>query len=251
MASKLHELLAVEGDVAGANKSILTETFKVFTKKLELFEGFTRKLAMFEEGLPEPPIEIKEIDTTVNKRLDYQKAFVIRYLDLVLQKEATNQNAKADIEVDGVIIAKDIPATFLLGLETKLKQLRDVYSVIPTLPPGIKWIKDKTKGDDVYVTEIPEEQFKTENEIVPQILYEATEHHPAQVDKIKQVKNVGKYSKTKWTGTISAAEKSAKIGRIDKLLRGVKKARQRANTETVVKRTIGKELFDYINAVSE
>jgi len=249
MATKLHEILAVEGDVAGANKTILAETFNTFAKKGELFNGFVRTLQMLQDGAPEAPTEYKEVDTTVDKRLDYQKDFVTRYLDVVLQKESTNQNAKADIEVDGVVLAKDVPATFLLGLESKLKQLRDVYSAIPTLPPGIKWIPDTTKEEGIFMSEKPEEQFKTEKVIVPQILYEATKEHPAQVDKIVESKNVGKYSKTLWTGTISSAKKSALLGKIDKLSRAVKKARQRANTEVVVKRTIGKELFDYIHSV--
>jgi len=247
--TKLHEILAVEGDVAGEYKKILSETGTTFSKKAELFFGFLRVLDMFEEGSPTPPAEFKEIDTTVQKKLDYQKKFIIRYFDLVLQKESTNQKATADIEVDGVVLAKDVPATFLLGLESKLKQLREVYNRIPTLPPGIKWLKDENKGEGVYITEKPEEQFKTEKVIIPQILYEATKEHPAQVEKITETKNVGKYSRTSWTGTISPAEKSALLGRLDKLSRAVKKARQRANTEPVVKRTIGKELFDYIHTV--
>ena len=246
--AKLHEVLAVEGDLAGAYKKILQETSVTFSKKAELFFGFIRTLEMFEEGLPTPPSESKEVDTTVQDKLDYQKNFIIKYLDLVLQKEATNQKAMADIEIDGVTISKDVPATFLLGLESKLKQMREVYERIPTLPPGIKWEKDINKGEGIYVTSKPEEQFKTEKVIVPQILYEATVEHPAQVEKITETKNVGRYSRTSWSGAISPAEKSALLGRLDKLSRAVKKARQRANTEPVVKRTIGKELFDFIHA---
>ena len=46
---------------------------------------------------------------------------------------------------------------------------------------------------------------------------------------------------------ISPAEKSAILGRLDKLTRAVKKARQKANTAEVTKVTIGEELFKYIH----
>ena len=173
---------------------------------------------------------------------------IVRYLDALLQKERTNQDATADIVIDGVKIADSLPATFLLGLESRLKRVRAVYESIPTLPPNIKWEKDETKGDDIYSRAHPEEQLKTEKIFKVQVLYDATKEHPAQVEKIPETKNVGVYKKEVWTGLLSPADKSVLLGKIDKLLQAVKKARQRANTTKVVKTTIGKELFAYINS---
>ena len=48
---------------------------------------------------------------------------------------------------------------------------------------------------------------------------------------------------------ISPSEKSVLLSRIDKLIMAVKQARQRANTQEVVKTTIGKEIFNYIMGV--
>lgn len=245
--SKLHELLAVEGDLEGTFKKILEETAATFTKKADRFFGAVRTLEWFEEGQPPVPAEHHELTTTVNDKLSYQQDAIVRYFDAVLQKERTNQDARADLVVDGAVIAGDVPATFLLGLESRLKKVRDVYSAIPTLPPNIRWEKDTTKGDHVYSRAHPEEQLKTEKIFKVQVLYEATKEHPAQVEKIAETKNVGVYKKEVWTGMLSPAEKSALLGRIDKLIRAVKKARQRANTTEVVKTTIGKELFKYIN----
>ncbi len=245
--AKLHELLAVEADLKSTYNAILLETAKVFKHKGELFTGFVRTLKWFDDNAPEAPEERKALSTTVPRRLDYQNEHVVRYLDAVFQKELANQQAKADIIVDGKTLAENVPATYLLGLETKLKQLKSVYLEIPTLPPGISWKIDDTQGKDVFITQFPEETYKTEKKFKVQVLYEATKEHPAQVEKIPETENVGKYTRYTWSGAITAAEKSKLIGRIDKLLRAVKKARQRANNVDVKKDVIGKKLIDYIN----
>lgn len=246
--AKLHELLSVESDLEGIWRKILEETTATFNKKVERFFGAVRTLEWFEEGQPEVPAEHKELTTTVDEKLAYQEKAVVRYFDALLQKERTNQEAKADIVIDGKTIASGLPATFLLGLESRLKRVREVYDSIPTLPPNVKWEQDETKGDGIYSRTHPEEQLKTEKIFKVQVLYKHTKEHPAQVEKISETKNVGVYKKEVWTGVLSPAEKSVLLGKLDKLIQAVKKARQRANTTTVVKATVGKELFNYINS---
>jgi hypothetical protein len=251
MAAKLHELLAVEQDLAGTFKNILEETKTTFNKKTAHFMSAHRVLKYYDEEkerAEKAPEEHQAMQTTVQKKLDYQQKHIVRYLDAVLQKEKTNQKAVADIVVDGITIASNVPATFLLGLESKLKQVRDVYSAIPTLQPQIEWTEDPDKGEGVFKMKHAEETYKTEKVIVPQILYEATKEHPAQVEKIQETKNVGKYTKNVWSGMITSAQKSVVLGKIDKLIRAVKKARQRANSVEIEKVDIGKALFDHINS---
>lgn len=245
---KLHELLAVEGDLDGTYKKVLEEAKNTFAKKPAHFFGRHKKLEMFDENAPEAPDEFQEMVTTVHDKLGYVASHVVRYLDAVLQKEKTNQMATGDIVVDGTVIAKDLPATFLLGLETRLKAVRAMYEAAPTLPPGMKWEKDSNRGEHVFVMANPEEKFKTAKTFKHKVLYEATDKHPAQIEKWEEVENVGKYITETWSGMISTAGKSSLLGRIDKLIRAVKKARQRANTEEVVEISIGKELIDFIHA---
>lgn len=247
--AKLHELLAVEGDLEGTYKKILEETTTTFAKKPGLFFGFSKELEMFADsaGGLETPNEYQELTDTVHSKLEYTASSVKRYFDAVLQKEMTNQTARADLVVDGKVIADLLPATFLLGLETKLKALRKVYEAIPTLAPGKKWVPDPTKGEHVYLTDRPDEKFKTAKTFKHKVLYEATDKHPAQIEKWEETENVGKYVTTTWSGMLTSAEKSEMIGRLDKLLRAVKKARQRANTAEVVKGSIGDKLFAFIN----
>lgn len=247
MGGKLHEILAVEPDLEGAYKKIIEETVVQYTKHPDRYFGQHSVVVYFEENVPDEADIHKELDDTVMSKMDYTSGHIIRYLDAVLQKEKTNQVAVADLIVDGITIGKDIPATFLLGLETKLKKIREVYEAIPTLQPGIKWEKDETQGEGVYKMTYPEEKFKTRKVMKNHVRAEATKEHPAQVDVYTEDEKVARVITNKWSGMITPAEKSMLLGRVDKLIRAVKKARQKANSVEVVDTTIGKELFNYIN----
>jgi len=243
--SRLHELIAVEADRQGQYKNILAETTKVFKDK-NLFAGGHRKLEMFEEDGIKHPEERSNLASTVDQRLEYNNKSVIRYFDLLLQRDATNQEAVGDVIIDGKPIAEGLPATFLLGMESRLRELRAIYSGIPTLDQGINWKKDEGVGEGVWVIEHDIEQLKTAMQFKSQVLYKATVEHPAQIEKWEEQVPVGKYVKRVWSGMLTPARKSELLGRIDKLISAVKKARQRANSTTVVNRNVGKDFIKYI-----
>lgn len=252
---KLHELLAVEADLEGRARNIMDETRKVFKEKPALFMGAIRTYTPFLEDGISYPEENQALSTTVDEKLAYTNKSVIKYYDALLQKEATNQVAKADLIVDGVTIASDLPATFLLGMESRLRKMREVYAQIPTLSVGTEWKLDEGKGKGVFSMVHPEEKMKTQKTMKSTVLYEAKfpkaneggNSQPAQIDKWEEVENVGKYTKNVWCGMITPARKSELLDRIDLLIRSVKKARQRANSTEVVKSTIGKAIVDFIN----
>jgi len=255
--ARMHQLLAVEGDLEGIFKKILAETEHVF-KEAHQFDGQVRTLSMFDKERESEEIESdrKEIVTTVNQRLSYTEDHVVRYLDAVLQKDLTNQTATADIKIGETGIAENVPATTLLGLESRLKVLRKIYDAIPTLKDSISWIPDPNRGEDIFTTENPEIRMKDEQEIKVHVIYphkfpkegEHGESLPAQVEKIPEKKTVGSYELFQWSGRISSARKAELIGKLDELIREVKKARQRANMTEVVRGNIGKSLFDFINS---
>jgi len=247
--SQLHELLAVEGDLAGQSQKIMAETIKSFGRN-ELFNGHTKVLKMDDEnrqGEEEAGFESVKLTTTVKKRLDYTWDSLIRHIDAFSQKERTNQEAKADIIVDGAIIAKDVPVTSLLGLEKRLKEIRSIYDSIPTLQQGVEWVESPNDGEDIFKSKYPEVRTKTDKVLIPVVLYEATKEHPAQVKEVVKDVVVGKFVTEKVSGMVTSAQKSNWIGRIDDLIRAVKQARKRANNTEVVKVEIGKKFFDFIN----
>lgn len=246
---KLHELLAVEGDLASVAEKVTDEARNTFIKKQEHFVGQVRTLTMFDEARSgENLTEEKPLVTTVRDKLSFVEKQISPYYDAVLQKDVTNQNATADLVIAGTVIAKDVPATFLLGMETKLKKLRKVYEAIPTLNPGTKFIKDEVAGKGIYKQESPVVGMKTEKTVNHKILYEATDHHPAQIEKWNEDVPIGRIETSHTSGMLSPAEKSVLLGNVDTLLRAVKKARQRANTTKVASGySIAKIMFDFIH----
>ncbi len=245
---KLHELIAVEPDIAGEAKRVMDEALAVFGKR-ERFTGQTRTVKMFDESRQnEETVEHKVMDTTVDAKLKYIHGAIVRALDAFVQKETTNTVACADIVIDGDVLANNVPAAALLGLESRLKQIREVYESIPTLTPGIEWEWNEQIG--AYSQKHPEERIKTEKSLKWQQIAPPTDKHPAQrvVEKWNADVPVGKILSEEISGMISPAQKSKLIGRIDTLIRSVKQARQRANCAEVQNVDIGKKLIDYIHA---
>jgi len=245
----LHELLAVEGDLAGVAKKVIDEAEHTFRQKQDHFWGSHKTLKMFNEDRENEEAAgeaHKEMVTTVDDKLKYVFEHVVNYYDAMLQKEATNQTARADLVVDGKVLAKDVPATYLLGMESRLKALRTMCESIPTLSPGVRWIPDTERGEGVYRAEHPEVTNKTEQVLRFQEVSKATNQHKAQVETWKDNVPVGRYTTEKWCGAYSPAQKSDILGRVDQLIQAVKQARQRANTAPVIKCNVGKEIVDFI-----
>lgn len=246
MGAKLHEVLAVESTLKKTSDNLIAESIRTLNKE-NLFVGSQRDLTMFDADQQQMNTsDTVTLTTTVDENINYLVEPIARYWDAVLQKDKTNQNAVADIIIDGTTIAEAVPATFLLGLETKLGELRKLYDNIHTLAPGHDWQLDKDAGEGVYKAELPV-TFKTEKDMDFRIVVEADEHHPAQVRELARTKNVGKYETMRWCGLLTPLEKAQRMARVDKLLQAVKKARQRANNTDLVKAQIGKDLLNYIN----
>ena len=228
MAGKLHEVLAVESDLENVYKKVLDETLKAF-RSGAMFTAAVRTYQPFEDK-PENqlPVERQAMATTVPQRLRYTFEHFARFINAVAVKECTNQLAVADVVIDGVVIIEAAPATLLLGLESKLRILRDLYTKIPTLPVNIRWEKSPEHGEDVYRMQHPDKTIRSAKTFKHRVLYEATEQHPAQIEKWEEQGPIGEYVKEVWSGMVSSAEKSKFLGRIDKLIRAVKQARQRA-----------------------
>lgn len=244
---QLHELLAVEGDLKGEKEKVKEECIVTFSKKPGLFMGFVKNLNMFsEERRNEEGEERQDLTETVPKKLSYIAGAFSRYWDVRLQKESANQEAKADVEIEGEVLFKDMPVSFLLGMEEELKQLRKVFDAIPTLSPGIEWEKDTAQGKDVYKAKHSVEKNKTEKTVQHKVLVPPTKEHPAQVTEWTEDKPVGKYVSNTWSGMVTPFEKSTMLSKLDKMLRTFKKARQRANTQETKSIHVGKTIFDFI-----
>jgi hypothetical protein len=243
---KMHELLAVESTIAGNYNRDMAETLKAFSKP-ELFSKIVKSVKHFDDEQAKlDTVETVDMTTTVKDRLDWFGAIAGKFLDVQLQKDKTNQSATADLVVDGKVIASAVPATTLLMLETKLQDIRKVLENSPTLPQGVEWEPATDEAPGRYVNADDAKTFKTNKTTQPVVLYEATKEHPAQVKEVTVDKPVAVILTKRFSGATTAADKAAKLGRLDALLQAAKVARQKANTAEADKSKFGKEIIDFI-----
>lgn len=240
---KLFEVITVEPEKRSAFEKIKNETVHVFKGK-DLFEGHDKQYTPKNEGGDPLEGQKKEVVTTVEQRLAWTEKTICDFIDLELVKENSNMRAKADIVIDGVVLAKEVPATFLLPLEKRLKEIRDYYDQIPTRELSKKW---EETGSGGILKHGPIEQYRTAKKTIPIVLYPATDKHPAQVKDVTEDVHIGTWRTTYFSGAAHPGQKAEWIGRIDKLIEAVKKARMKANEVETTDASIGKTLFDFIH----
>ena len=246
--SKLHQLVAVLNDLAGQARKILEETNQVFGQKTEHFIGMIKKTEAYDEARKQgiDGIEEKKLVTTVPARFDYTFEKLSAELDAIFQIDLTNQQAKADLVVDDIVIATNVPAVTLLAIENKAKQWLDMVLKAPTLDSGIEWIPDTNEGEFIFRTARPEVTRKTEKVLTPVVLAPATDKHPAQVKESTKDEPIANITTTKLSGCMSSALKAEMANRIQKLILGAKQSRCKANEQETVIGKIADKIFGYI-----
>lgn len=247
----IHELIPVEADRLEAAKRLMDEAANTFTKRGDHFSGHSRVVEMYtEDRESENTSDVKDVVTTVGAKLDHVWSALAEAMDVTATKELSNCSsaARADVVINGEAILEQVPATALLGLERRLARLRELYNVIPTLDPSQTWEVDQAQGlEGVFVTRHPTETQRTEKTMEHKVLYQATEHHPAQVESYMIDRPVGKITTRKFSGMVPPATKARWLRRIGQLLMATKEARQRANMAVVQEMKVGERLADFIH----
>ncbi|MFT5681167.1 MAG: hypothetical protein ACI8RZ_002073 [Myxococcota bacterium] len=80
----------------------------------------------------------------------------------------------------------------------------------------------------------------------PIVLYDATEHHPAQTQLITEDIIVGWWETVRHSGAIPSPRKQLLIERADRVLKAVRFAREEANDAEAAEKKVGEALFDYL-----
>jgi len=244
----LHDVIAIEQDRKQLFERITAETEKDFVKRSDLFTGEVKTVEVLKENETrvENSTTERTMTTTVIDKLKYTGKHIATYMDAVYQKEEANQRAKADLEVDGVTIQQDVPVSFLLNLESRLRRIRHVVGLSPTLPSGLSWVEEAgTKN--VWHTKAPKRSYKTAKEPKSKVLAKAEGQHPAQIEKWFEDIPIARIEVTEISGMLTSEKKAAILDKLDKLIQATVRARQHANrVEVDGTRKIGKLVFDYL-----
>jgi hypothetical protein len=249
--SKLHELLAAEKTPTGAWNQLYEDTLKKFKNQTHFFEGHSKYLSMIEEtpgnkAVEDQAREEKPVATTVFDTLDYALKIFSKAEDFQFQKNKTNQIATGDIYWKGNVVIPKVPVDELLGLEARLTKLRQLFQEMPTLDATKYWDRNPNIGENIWETKHPDETTKTEKQVIPIVLKDATKEHPAQVQAVQKDVVIGKFTTVRRSGAATALQKAEMIKTIDELLIEIKQARMRANETEVVKDKIGDILVNII-----
>lgn len=237
----LAQLLAVDQGVRNKAQTVENELYKTIQKP-QLFAGLSRTYQKKDDEGDEFPPEWTLVQVKSEDVLTELSEAVTRLIDVNATKDASNCLAKADIVVDDVVFAADVPVTTLMALGHVIENLTTFVGKIPTLDPAQRWEYDTTAG--CFASE-PAKTVKTKKIPKNHIKYEATEQHPAQVELFTEDVKIGEWTKIDFSGALKADRVNGILGRLEKLRQAVKFAREKANTIEVVDVHYGETILDF------
>jgi hypothetical protein len=239
---KLNQIIAVEKGVKSSTESRITRITRTMNKP-ELLQGLARSYQARDDEGEQLPGESKLVQVRVKEELKQLHEALSELFDTTATKEWANQQAKADVAIDGVVLVAGAPVSYLLFLEKQLAQLMDIARALPTLDPSDKWGWDP--NTDAYATE-PIKTTRTKKIPRNHVKAEATEHHPAQVEVFQEDVIVGTWNTIKFSGALPAIEVKAMVQRVEKLQRAVQFAREEANSMEIERQKVAAKVLDYI-----
>ncbi len=239
---KLNQIIAIEKGVKRSADKKVMKAEKSFARK-ELLHGISRTYQPRDDDGEVLPAESKLVQVRVSEGLSSVSEALTELFDITLTKDRANQSACADVVIDGEVLVKDAPVSFLLFLEKQLGDMLGFVRALPTLDPGEKW--DFDPNTDAYTTEVVR---TTRTKKVPRnhVKAEATEHHPAQVEVYYEDIVVGHWNTIKFSGAVPATRVQEIARRIELLQRAVKFAREEANSMEVEQYKVGERVLDYL-----
>ena len=242
--AKLNQIIAVEKSVKSKSFQDLTEAHHA-VQKPTLLSGLARMYQPKDEEGEQLPPESTKVQIKSEEILRDTAATLTRLFDVTATKDWANCHAKADVTVDGQVLLRDVPVTYLLFLEKQLTDLHTFVKKLPVLDAAESWTFDASA--DCYRTDAVR-TIRTKKVPRNHVKAEATEHHPAQVEVYYEDIPVGYWSTTKFSGSLPARRVRELIARVEKLQAAVKFAREEANGAEVTDQRVGDAVFGYLFA---
>lgn len=238
---KLHELLAVESDLASKAQTVLKISKGLFGAR-DQFLGKSLIFNAYAEDGPTAPDEVTDVANRVADSLAQIRRHWAKWVNASIQKEVTNQNTAATIELDGLSLPQ-LPAPALLNLENKLALLRDTLRAIPINDTLTTWTWDEQA--QIWLSE-PRYRQRTQKVRKSHLLHPPTTSHPAQVESYTEDVPVGEVETIIYSGMLQPVELRELLERLDETILAVKRARQRANNIDAENLQVAQSLLQYI-----
>lgn len=168
---------------------------------------------------------------------------MVEMFDLAATRDYGNCVAKADVELDGRVLLKDVPVTHLLFLEERVEDLLTFIRKVRTLDATEHW--EFNASQDLFATPAVQ-SARTKKTSRALVLYEATKEHPAQVKEIIEDVHAGTWSTIKYSSAIPVQKRNDMLRRAEELQKAVKFAREKANATEVEEKKVGRTILDWL-----
>lgn len=239
---KLNQVLAIEKGEKNRAHAAISALHKR-AQKVELYNGFVKTYQKADDEGEDQAQQRHIVQLRADGVLRSVTDALAELFDIEATKNFANQDARADVVVDGTPLIKAVPVTFLLFLEKQLNDLRTFVSKMPTLDTADTWAED-TNSLTFKTAPIVTQRTKKNVKVI--VKYEATKEHPAQTEMISVDEVAGHWSTIKESGALPGARRVDLLARIDTLANAVKIARETANDSDCTKRKVAAPIFGYL-----
>lgn len=242
--AKLNQVLAIEKGIKDRVHKAASEIYHA-AQKPTLFNGFTKEYRKVNDQSEDYPPQRQRVQMVAEEALRSDIGGQKELIDITAAKDYANQNARADIVIDGNVVVADAPATLILWLEKRVEDIRTFVTHLPVLDESEDWTADVNSGlfRSGQIT-----THRTQKVVEPIVLYPATDKHPAQTQLITKDVLVGFWDETKLSGALPKPRKALILERVEKLYRAVKVAREAANLQEAPRQEVGSALLDFLIA---
>lgn len=242
--ARISQIIAAQGGVRAKAEGEATETYKMIQRSQQL-EGLSRVYRpKAEDGEVLPP-EVKRVQVRAQDAIDQTAASLARLFDVTFTLDCANQEARADVVVDGHTVVAQAPVSFLLFLEKQLLGVAAFVKKLPTLDVAENWTFDEQSA--VWKTE-PVETHRTKKVFRNHLVAPATEKHAAQVNTYTEDETVGYWTLVKSSGALPQSRVTELADRVHALQTAVKHAREEANSIEAHQKHVGEDLFAWLFA---
>lgn len=239
---KLNQVIAIEKGVKSRVYGRITELHKQ-AQRADPYNGFAKNFRKKDEEGEDYPPERKKVQLIARDLLRDVAKLQTELFDVTATKDWANCAARADVVVDGRVLIEAAPVTYLLFLEKQLTDVRTFIGKMPTLDESEEWSPDPNS----HLFRTPKSTtHKTKKVQRPIVLYDATEHHPAQTQLISEDVIVGWWETVKHSGAIPVPRQQLLLERLDKMLKAIKFAREEANAIDAPDMSVGEAVFGYL-----
>jgi hypothetical protein len=241
---RLNQVNALVTGKKGETQKSVTELYNIVKKK-ELFDGLERVYRPLDDQSNETlPPESKKVQRKAKTMLKEFAEKTTVLVDLIATQDYGNQQARADIVIEGekTPLLIGVPVTTLLVLEKQVNDWITYVSHFHTPEASEEWSFDPQS--DLLKTGAVK-TMRTKKIPRNHVKQVATEHHPAQVEVYTEDVQVGTWSLVSYTGRLGGKEKNEILVRLEKLRDAIKVAREQANAIDVKMQKLGEALFAY------